>query len=151
MSEIRPLRNFIDRLFGTVPKQPSPSTPLPKPQPRTMKTSDLLGIKTVGVETGIERYGGIPRTKEEVQIGIQQARNEREEHEKEISAPIKSYNQGVGSSFGSQMGGIGLTDPAIARGVAQWDAEQRALFAPFKVGEIRSTSPILMGHSLQPA
>jgi hypothetical protein len=124
-----------------------------------MKAEKIFGaqspIKTHGLERNPSVYGALPFTREEIQRGAQEARNEATEHEKEISAPILSY-QGRGSEFSSQSGGLGLTDLSIVRGVQQWEAEQRALFANHaaQVSAILPNAtnqpppPIKLGHAL---
>ena len=147
MSQFRPLKNFADRWLGplkTLPTIVSKSLP----QPKTMKTSEALPIPIIPIKTygtgreGPEIYGALAITEKRAHQIVEEARDEAMEHEKEISVPILTFNKGAGSSFSSQMNGIGLTDPAIIRGVQELERRQKELFAPFKVVEIRSTSPI---------
>jgi hypothetical protein len=95
-----------------------------------MKKPALPGVKTFG--TGLEKmdvYGALPLSRERIQIGTQEAKRDAEVHEKEITAPIKSYSQGARTEFGATMGGIGISDQEFQRRTVQWEREQRSLFA----------------------
>jgi hypothetical protein len=120
--------------------KPHPKTPLPA---ASMKTPP---IKTFG--TGLEKidvFGAIPLSQEDVERSQTEARTENLKHERELRTPIKSFKVAQ-AEFGCG-GSMGVTSPAIARAVADWDAKQKALFAPFKVPEITSTSPIKTLHN----
>jgi hypothetical protein len=134
--------------WGLIPPKPQ-TRPVPsvKPLPTaTTKSPAPSPIRTFG--TGQEKmdvYGAIPLSPEDVQRVQAEAKKAALEHEAELRAPIKSY-QTAQPEFGCA-GSMGVTDPAVARAVADWDAKQEALFRPFRIGEITSTSPIKTLHN----
>ena len=143
MSQIRPIRNFLDNWLGP-PRTLKPAAPtlLPKPSQGTMKKAEAPSPKTYG--TGLESmaiYGAIPLSRERIAQVVQEAKMEALEHEVEVTAPILPF-QSKRTEFGSQSGGLGITDPSIVRGVQRWEAEQRALLSTLKAPPITSTSPI---------
>ena len=148
MNEFRPLRNFVDRWLGPLKtlKPAAPTLPkIPQPSQATMKKPSVASpIKTYG--SGEEPqgtvYNNMPISKERIQVVAQEAEIEAQAHEKEVSTPIRTFNQGTRTQFGATMGAFGLTPPSVTNAVQEWERRQRELFAPFKVGEIRSTSPI---------
>jgi hypothetical protein len=102
-------------------------------------------IKSFG--TGREKmdiYGAIPLSQKDVQRVQTEAAVEALKHEQELTAPIKSFKIPL-AEFGCG-GSMGVTNPAITRAVADWEAKTKALFAPFKTGEIQSTSAIKTLH-----
>jgi len=156
-----PIR-IIDRIrwrLGIIPDplphpKPAPTTSLPKPA-AGMKAEKPLGTQSPIITHGLEHnpsvYGAIPLSQERIQIVQQEAKREAEAHEKEIQAPILSF-QGRGAAIGTSLGGIGLTDQELLRRNTQWKMEQKALLADVsKINEIlpsaRGTVPIKTCHN----
>jgi len=161
----RLIDRFLERWRLASPNpapHPAPRSALPpKAEPAAgMKAEKIFGaqspIKTYGVEHDARIYGALPLRREEVQRGVQAARTEREEHEKQVTAPIQSYNNTPASAFSSQMGGLALLDSEFNRRTAQYENEQRALLASTgrSIDEIfpnargRPPPPIKLGHAL---
>lgn len=82
-------------------------------------------------------YGAMPLTQERIVAAQREAQLEQAKHREEM-ASIRMFDQGLGSPGG----GVGPLDPTLRNGIKQWEREQQTLFAPLKIGEIRSTSPI---------
>jgi len=154
VNEFRPLQNFLNRWLGPLeasrkPAQITQRAQLQLVHPNTPadKAANVKNIKTFG--TGQENmgiYGAVPISQQRVAEAQIEAKNEAATHEREINAPILTFNKGAGSSFSSQMNGIGLTDPAIIRGVQEWKRRQSELFAPFKVDVTSGTLPVKTFH-----
>lgn len=125
------------------PKPAAPTAPrIPQPSQGTMKKAEAPPPKTYG--TGLESmaiYGALPPTQQRVAEAQIEAKNEAATHEREINTPILTY-QGRGSEFGSQSGGLGITNPSIVRDVQRWETEQRALLNTVKAPPVTSMSPI---------
>jgi len=110
-------------------------------------------IKTFG--TGREPqgtvYGNMPISKKRIEETTQEAKNEVEAHEKEVSAPILSF-QGRGDPIGTSSGGIGLSDQEFLRRTLQWEMQQKALVADRKsiyevLPNARGTAPTKTFHN----
>jgi hypothetical protein len=103
----------------------------------TKEPGTISRILTHGLERDPGVYGALPFSREEVQRGAQLAKNEAEAHEKEIQAPILSF-QGGGAPIGTSSGGIGVSDQEFLRRTRQWEREQGALLADdaYKINEI---------------
>jgi hypothetical protein len=97
-----------------------------------MKAEKIFGaqspIKTHGLERSPSVYGALGFSREEIQRSVQEGRNEREEYEKQVAAPVQTYRT-AGSAFSAQMGGLALLDSEFNRRTAQYENEQRALLA----------------------
>jgi len=123
----------IRRLLGldSIPQsKAAPATPKPQPSMKkpTKEPGTISRILTHGVERDLGVYGALPFSREQVQRSAQLAKNEAEAHEKEIHAPILSF-QGEGAPIGTTSGGIGVSDQEFQRRTRMWEAEQRALLA----------------------
>lgn len=126
----------------------APTLPIPKmvaPAAGMKEPGTISRILTHGLERNPGVYGALPFSREEVQRSVQEGRNEREEYEKQVTAPIQTYNKTPASTFSAQMNGIGLTDPAIIRDVQEWQRQQRALFADHPA-QIDAILPLARGQ-----
>lgn len=156
MSEFRPIKNFLNRWLGPLEASRKPAQ-IPQraqgvmkqaehPNTQADKAANAGDIKTFGSgKESMAIYGAVPLSRERIQAVQEEAKKETLEHEKEVTAPILSF-QSKRTEFGSTMGALGLTDPAIIRGVQEWERRQRELFAPFKVDVTSGTLPVKTFH-----
>ena len=107
---------------------------IPQPTAGVMKTP----VKTYGTgQEPISIFGAIPISQQRVRESQKEARAEEAAHEKELTAPIKSYK--TRTEFG-----LGLLDPNFVRQNEIWWQAEKALF-PNYIAQVDAILPNAQG------
>ena len=140
MSSRLPIINNFRKRWN-IETQIAKPTPKPVILPKTIPAPAVVPVTqspifTVGAEHDPGIYGALSLSPARVREVMAEAKAAETLHEKEVSVPIETYK-----GPGSPAGGVGLVDFNFRQKILNWEA-QRVLFAPFKTGEVQSTSPI---------